>query len=131
MMRQNLTPIRVLHVPAMLLPLALCGCQSLDVLHVFTPRYPHGKVVLCPSATSIGPAAIIVTDTDKDHPGVETVPRDTAPEGVCAAVNKAAKDAGFETVDGDASGTGVRILSADPDRIKIDSTNVRLAVQQF
>jgi hypothetical protein len=114
-----------------LLPLALYGCQSIDVLHLFTTTYPHGKVALCPSAASIGPAVIVVTDTAKNHPGVQTVPRDTPPEGVCAALNDAAIDAGFQTVFDDQHNAGVQILAKDPDQIKIDSKNVRIVVQQF
>jgi hypothetical protein len=62
---------------------------------------------------------------------VQTVPRDTAAEGVCAAVNKAAIDAGFKTSYEDGKSAGVTILAADPDRIKIEAKNVRLDEQPF
>jgi hypothetical protein len=112
-----------------LLAFGLGGCQSINPMHLFTPGFQHGKVALCPSAASIGPGVVIVTDTGSGHPGVKTIPRDTPPEGVCAAVNAAAIDAGFKTVfDGQST---VQILANDPKRIKIDNKNVRVDVQQF
>ena len=103
----------------------------MDMLHVFSPAYPHGKVALCSSGAAIGPAVIVVTNTDSNRPGIQTVPRDTAEDGVCAALNQAARDAGFKTVFDTAKGSSVQILSKDPDNIKIDYKNVRITIQEF
>jgi hypothetical protein len=118
-------------VAGALLAQTLNGCQTINTVNPFAPTFPHGKVALCPSAASIGAAVVVVTDTHKDRPGVQTIPRDTPPEGVCAAVNAAAIDAGFKTVYDDRQSSGVQILASDPDQIKIEAKNVRVVVQDF
>ena len=86
-------------VAGALLAQTLSGCQTINSVNPFAPTFTHGKVALCPSAASVGAAVVVVTDTDKNRPGVQTIPRDTPPLTVTSRVPSRYLPSGIPVAD--------------------------------